>query len=110
VKLALFETHVTWYCYQSGCIQFNDHILGNFMVWSLRVKHVVGSGVTRGLSQGRQRMVWRGHTGHHRGPSIANTQKKLCNDSEPLDVVDVYISWKNENISKNAKKQQRKEY
>jgi len=57
VKFALFETHVTWCCYQSGCNQFNDHILGNFMIWSLSVKHVVGSGVTRGLSQGRQRLA-----------------------------------------------------
>jgi len=43
------------------------------------------------------------------GGPLAKTQKKVKKDSESLDVVDVCTRLKNENTSKNAKKQP-KEY
>jgi len=58
------------------------------------------SGVTRGLTLGGK-LSWNG--------PLAKTQKKVKKDSESLDVVDVCTRLKNENTSKNAKKQP-KEY
>jgi len=53
------------------------------------------SGITRGLSQEGQSLA--------EGGPLVKTQKKVRNDSESLDVVDVHTSWKKENIPKNAK-------